>query len=93
MKHIPIRSCIVCREQKNKSELLRLVLRPDGTVVADVTGREPGRGAYVCKSEECVSALTKKQALAKTYRRSFARETYDALDAELREIISADDHE
>ena len=26
---------------------------PDGKVVIDPTGKMPGRGAYVCNSEEC----------------------------------------
>ena len=49
MKHIPLRSCIVCRRQKDKSELLRIVRQPDGAVVIDATGKPAGRGATACK--------------------------------------------
>ncbi len=86
MKHIPIRSCIVCREQKDKSELLRIVLRPDGVAVVDKTGREPGRGAYVCKSRACIDAIIKKQALSRAFRKPLPREVYEGLSDMLGDI-------
>ncbi|MGK0618480.1 YlxR family protein [Meiothermus cerbereus] len=46
-KHIPIRQCIACRERRPKQELLRIVITEGGPVL-DLTGRKPGRGAYVC---------------------------------------------
>lgn len=46
-KHIPIRQCIACRERRPKRELLRIVMTEGGPVL-DLTGRKPGRGAYVC---------------------------------------------
>ena len=61
MKHIPLRSCIVCRRQKDKSELLRIVRQPDGAVVIDATGKAAGRGAYVCKSGDCMQTAVKKR--------------------------------
>ena len=46
MKHTPLRSCIVCREQKAKSELVRIVRKPDGEIVIDETGKLDGRGGF-----------------------------------------------
>ncbi|HEY3522449.1 MAG TPA: YlxR family protein [Candidatus Limnocylindrales bacterium] len=48
-----MRSCVVCRTRHAKRELLRVVRQPDGSVVADPTGRLPGRGAYVCDDPDC----------------------------------------
>ena len=47
-RHLPTRTCVVCRERRQKSDLLRIVRTPKGQVVSDSTGRMDGRGAYVC---------------------------------------------
>ena len=79
MKHIPQRSCIVCRESKDKSELLRIVRRPDGSVVIDQTGHEAGRGAYVCRSGDCMQAAIKKRALNRAFKQQLDQSVYDGL--------------
>ncbi|MDA0676551.1 MAG: YlxR family protein [Chloroflexi bacterium] len=47
-RHVPLRTCVVCKEKKPKRDLLRIVRTPDGEVVLDSTGRANGRGSYVC---------------------------------------------
>ena len=79
MKHIPLRSCIVCRESKDKSELFRVVRRPDGEVVVDPTGKEAGRGAYVCKAGDCFRSAIKKRALDRAFKQKLPQSVYDAL--------------
>jgi hypothetical protein len=49
-RHIPERTCVVCRGKKPKSELTRIVRTPEGEVMIDPTGRMNGRGAYICVS-------------------------------------------
>ena len=59
-RHIPLRSCVVCRDEKPKRELLRVVCTTDGVVEVDESGKKPGRGAYLCWSTDCwEKALTK----------------------------------
>ena len=53
LKHVPERTCIACHEVKPKRELVRLVCSPLGVVEVDVSGRKPGRGAYLCQSPAC----------------------------------------
>lgn len=48
-RHVPTRTCVVCRERRQKDDLLRIVRTPGGQVVFDRTGRLNGRGAYVCR--------------------------------------------
>ena len=48
----PMRTCLGCRQVKPKAGLVRLIHR-EGRIVADRTGHEPGRGAYVCSGNEC----------------------------------------
>lgn len=90
MKHIPQRSCIVCRESKDKSELLRVVRRPDGSVVIDQTGREAGRGAYVCRSGECMQTAIKKRALNRAFKQQLDQSVYDRLEGELNGVCKID---
>jgi predicted RNA-binding protein YlxR (DUF448 family) len=72
-RHTPIRSCVVCRQTSDKRALLRVVRLPErdgGMVVVDVTGKKPGRGAYICPDEVCVDKAIKgkrfERALAVT---------------------------
>jgi predicted RNA-binding protein YlxR (DUF448 family) len=50
---MPQRTCLACREVKDKNELTRLVRATDGSVDIDLSGRKMGRGAYLCRSREC----------------------------------------
>lgn len=52
-KHVPIRTCISCRETGAKRGLVRLVRTPEGDVRIDPTGRQNGRGAYLCHKPAC----------------------------------------
>ena len=60
MKKKPQRSCVSCRTVRDKQDLLRIVLTPEGNVVYDPTGKLSGRGAYLCPNEECITAELKK---------------------------------
>lgn len=78
-KKVPMRMCVGCREMKPKRELLRVVRSPEGEISIDVTGRKPGRGAYVCRSAECLRTAIKQKQL----ERAFAC----ALDERVRESL------
>ena len=67
VKKIPMRQCLGCREMKPKKELLRVVRTPEETVVFDTTGRANGRGAYICKSAECLKKAVKSKALSRAF--------------------------
>ena len=53
VKRIPQRTCVACRETKDKRELLRLVRVSDNDVEIDTAGKKEGRGAYLCPAQEC----------------------------------------
>lgn len=58
-----LRSCAICREKKEKKDLLRIVRRPTGEVEIDPSGKKSGRGAYICLSEKCVINAEKSKKL------------------------------
>jgi len=66
-KHVPERSCIVCRGKRAKKELIRLVGNAD-SVKIDLKGRETGRGAYLCPVRECWEAGLKGDRLEHALR-------------------------
>lgn len=83
-KKIPLRKCSGCGEMKPKQELVRVVRSPQGEVSLDLTGRAPGRGAYLCRSAQCFTKARK----AKRFERAFAcpipEEVYDRMEGEIR---------
>ena len=83
MKKIPMRRCTGCGEMKPKRELIRVVKSPEGQISLDRTGRSPGRGAYVCPSEECLKKARKTKRLERVFAAAIPDEVYDALEKEL----------
>lgn len=53
VKHVPVRTCVSCRESGSKRGLTRIVRTPEGEVRIDPTGKLNGRGAYLCEKPEC----------------------------------------
>lgn len=51
-KHVPMRTCVACRQQFEKRSLVRLVYNAEGLQV-DETGKASGRGAYLCTQPSC----------------------------------------
>ncbi|MHC1740722.1 MAG: YlxR family protein [Anaerolineaceae bacterium] len=51
-KHIPQRTCIGCQTVLPKKALIRIVRSEEGVKV-DLTGKAPGRGAYIHGVRSC----------------------------------------
>ena len=66
-KKIPMRMCIGCGEMKPKKELIRVVKSPEGEITLDFTGKKAGRGAYLCRSQECLTQAQKSRRLEKSF--------------------------
>jgi predicted RNA-binding protein YlxR (DUF448 family) len=62
-KRPPQRTCIACRQVKEKNDLIRLVSRENGIVEIDVFGKKPGRGAYLCPQKNCWELALRKNRL------------------------------
>ena len=82
-RKIPMRMCLCCREMMAKRELVRVVLNKEGEISVDLTGKAPGRGAYLCRQPECVAKLTKTKALDRGFGRAVPEEIYERLQKEL----------
>ena len=86
MKKIPLRRCVVTKEQLPKGELLRIVKNKENEVFVDLTGKANGRGAYICPSKECFAKAVKSKGLERSFKHSIPKEVYDKLEKELDAI-------
>ena len=82
-KKTPMRKCLGCNEMKPKKELVRVVRAPDGSISVDLTGKKNGRGAYVCRSAECLKRALKGDRLQRAFACPIPPEIAETL---LREI-------
>lgn len=93
-KRVPLRMCAGCGEMKPKKELVRVVKGPDvkdesgqvigaGEISLDLTGRKPGRGAYVCKDVNCLKAARKARRFERVFSCQIPAEVYDRLEEEI----------
>ena len=80
-KHVPLRTCIVCRGKQPKRELIRIVRTPDGAIEIDPRGKRSGRGAYVCRSPDCWSAALHSGKLGHALRSEVGAEDLATLRA------------
>jgi len=76
-----MRTCIACRDNKPKRELLRVVRTPDGHVQLDATGKKAGRGAYLCAKLSCWEIALKRKRLENEFEVTISTEDRQALDA------------
>ena len=77
-KHVPIRTCVVCRGKGDKRGLTRLVRTADG-VLSDPTGKMNGRGAYLCEKEICWDRAVNTNILEKALKTSLTDEDRERL--------------
>lgn len=78
-KKKPTRTCMACNLQKEKKDLLRIVKSKEGIVEVDLTGKKNGRGAYICKSEECLEKVIKSKRLQRVLETEISDELYESI--------------
>ena len=84
-KSIPQRMCTGCHEHRAKNELVRVVRSPEGEVSLDLTGRKNGRGAYICRSAECLKKARKQRALERSLQQPISDELFEQMLAQIQE--------
>lgn len=84
MKKIPLRRCVVTKEQFPKSDLLRIVRNKENEVFVDLTGKAGGRGAYIKKDIEVLETAKKKKVLERALETQISEEVYE----EIKSIIT-----
>ena len=82
-KKIPSRRCVGCGASFPKKELVRVVRTPEGNVALDFTGRQNGRGAYLCKKLACLKKAAKLGRLKTNLDCEIPDEIMTALEEEI----------
>ena len=93
-KKQPMRKCSGCSQMKEKRELIRVVRAPEkkdelenvvsgGEISLDLTGRKPGRGAYVCKNADCFEKARKARRFERSLSCKIPEDVYEQMSAEL----------
>lgn len=77
------RMCIVCRQMQDKRQLLRIVKNKECELSIDITGKKNGRGAYICKSEDCLKKLIKQKSLNKAFKMNIEESFYKEIEEEI----------
>ena len=92
-KKTPLRMCAGCGEMKPKKELVRVVKAPQKEsesgaslppeISLDLTGKRPGRGAYLCRDAQCLKLAKKSRRLERAFSCKIPEEVYARLEEEI----------
>ena len=85
-KKVPLRQCVGCGEMKGKKEMLRVLKPVEGHICLDATGKKNGRGAYLCKSGDCLKKARKNKGLERSLKMNIPNEVYDSLEKEFENL-------
>ena len=86
MKKIPLRRCVVTKEQLPKAELLRIVKNKENEVFVDLTGKANGRGAYIKKDVNVLKTAKDKKILERALETQINDEVYEEIEKVITNI-------
>lgn len=86
VRKIPMRQCIGCGEKKSKRDMIRVLRTTEGEIILDATGRKNGRGAYLCRSAECLKKAGKSKGLERSLKTAIPPEVYESLEKEIEKL-------
>lgn len=81
-KKVPLRQCVGCGEMKGKKDMMRVLKTAENEICLDATGKKNGRGAYICRSKECLQRARRNKGLERSFKMSIPNEVYDTLEKE-----------
>ncbi len=79
MKNQPQRTCMGCNSKKDKRDLIRIVKNKENEISIDRTGKQEGRGAYLCDDIQCLEKVIKSKRLEKILDSKISEEIYENL--------------
>lgn len=77
-----------CNSKKEKKDLVRIVKNKENQIIIDKTGKQEGRGAYICKDEKCLDKVVKSKRLEKVLEFKISENVY----SELKNIINGGEY-
>jgi uncharacterized protein len=94
-RHIPVRTCIICRQALSKRSLNRIILVPEKGLLVDLSGKMPGRGAYLCSEPACWEKATARESeiLSRALRTVISEQEKAALLAHWTQELKPEDEQ
>lgn len=86
----PVRTCVACRATADKRELVRFVRTSTGEVHLDPTGRERGRGAYICLRQECFDQARERGCLNAALKVQLTEQGLERLASDFKVLLRGD---
>ena len=86
VKKIPLRTCVITKEQLPKQELLRVVKNKENNVFVDLTGKANGRGAYIKKDVNVLKTAKDKKILERALEMHLNEEVYEEIEKVITNI-------
>jgi predicted RNA-binding protein YlxR (DUF448 family) len=74
-----VRTCVACRQEGGKRDLVRIVRIASGGAAVDLTGHAAGRGAYVHANAACIEIARKRRAIERSLSTSVGPEVWSDL--------------
>ena len=77
------RTCIACRTKGDKSQFFKVVFNKNGKIAIEENEKLDGRGAYVCKKDECLQKCIKQKLFNKSFKTAISQEFYEELASKI----------
>lgn len=68
-----------CNTKKNKNELIRIVKNKENQIILDETGKQDGRGTYICKNIECLEKAIKTKRIERVFEMKLSDDIIESL--------------
>ena len=68
-----------CNTKKDKTDLIRIVRANNDKIIVDQTGKQDGRGAYICNDIQCLEKVIKSKKLERALEKQIADRIYENL--------------
>ena len=82
-KKIPERMCLGCRTVHPKKDMIRVVRSPENVYSVDMTGKSPGRGAYMEMKVGCLDMAYKATRLERALKHKVSQEIYESVKEQI----------
>ncbi len=80
------RMCIICRNRKDKKDLIKIVQDENLGVKIDYFQKENKRGIYVCNEKECIEKLIKAKNINNKLKTSLSPSNIEEFINEIQEL-------
>ena len=83
MKRIPQRTCMGCNSKKDKKDLIKIVKNNKNEISINKTGKQDGRGAYICPDVQCLKKARKARRFERSLSCEIGADIYDLMEKQL----------